>query len=141
MSQSPYLPAPRSGLFSSKKRPMVLGLEKGEKLLRRQSARDSNERDGRFGSAQEFLELSKEEQALVEIKLAMADAVKEQREKHRLSQGALAARMISRQSRVAKIEAGHPTVSLDLLVLAVVAPRRDQEGIGKITHGPMTTFS
>lgn len=31
----------------------------------------------RFCSAEEFLELSEEEQALVEIKLALADAVKE----------------------------------------------------------------
>ena len=75
----------------------------------------------RVGSAEEFLELSKEEQALVEIKLALADAVKRQREKHRLSQSALASRMRSSQSRIAKIEAGDPSVSLDLLVRAVLA--------------------
>lgn len=40
-------------------------------------------------STDEFLELSDEEKALVEIKLALADAVSEKREKPRLSQGAL----------------------------------------------------
>lgn len=41
----------------------------------------------RFGSAAEFLELTEEEQTLVEITLALADGVNEQREKDRLSQG------------------------------------------------------
>lgn len=75
----------------------------------------------RFGSAEEFLELNKEEQTLVDIRLALVDAVKTHREKHRLSQSTLATRMKSSQSRVAKIEAGDPSVSLDLLVRAVLA--------------------
>ena len=85
----------------------------------------------RVGSAEDFLGLSKEEQALVEIKLALADAVKTQREKHRLSQSALAARMRSSQSRVAKIEAGDPSVSLDLLVRAVLAAGATKKELAK----------
>jgi ribosome-binding protein aMBF1 (putative translation factor) len=85
----------------------------------------------RVGSAEDFLGLSKEEQTLVEIKLALADAVKTQREKHRLSQGALAARMRSSQSRVAKIEAGDPSVSLDLLVRAVLAAGGTKKELAK----------
>jgi ribosome-binding protein aMBF1 (putative translation factor) len=83
------------------------------------------------GSAEEFLDLSEEEQALVEIKLALAEAVKAQREKHRLSQSALAARMRSSQSRVAKIEAGDPSVSLDLLVRAVLATGATKRDLAK----------
>ena len=90
------------------------------------------EQDGwRVGSAEEFLGLNKEEQALVEIKLALAYAVKTQREKHRLSQSALAARMRSSQSRVAKIEAGDPSVSLDLLVRAVLATGATKKELAK----------
>jgi ribosome-binding protein aMBF1 (putative translation factor) len=85
----------------------------------------------RVGSAEDFLGLSKEEQALVEIKLALADAVKTQREKHRLSQSALAARIRSSQSRVAKIEAGDPSVSLDLLVRAVLAAGATKKDLAK----------
>jgi ribosome-binding protein aMBF1 (putative translation factor) len=85
----------------------------------------------RVGSAEDFLELSKEEQALVEIKLALADAVKTQREKHHLSQATLAARMKSSQSRVAKIEAGDPSVSLDLLVRAVLATGATKKELAK----------
>jgi len=85
----------------------------------------------RVGSAEDFLELSKEEQTLVEIKLALADAVKTQREKHRLSQSTLAARMRSSQSRIAKIEAGDPSVSLDLLVRAVLAAGATKKELAK----------
>jgi|SRR5436853_2322807 len=83
------------------------------------------------GSAEEFLELSEDEQAMVEIKLALADAVRVQREKHKLSQVALAARMKSSQSRIAKIEAGDPTVSLDLLVRAALAAGATRKDLGK----------
>ena len=89
----------------------------------------------RVSSTEEFLNLSEEEQAIVEIKLALADAVRVQREKHRLSQGALAARMKSSQSRVAKIEAGDPTVSLDLLVRAVLAAGATKKELGKAFTG------
>jgi ribosome-binding protein aMBF1 (putative translation factor) len=75
----------------------------------------------RLTSAEEFLGLTREEVALVEMKLALADAVKAQREKSQLSQNELAARMKSSQSRVAKIEAGDPAVSPDLLVRAVLS--------------------
>ena len=85
----------------------------------------------RVGSAEDFLGLSKEEQTLVEIKLALADAVKTQREKHRLSQSDLAARMRSSQSRVAKIEAGDPSVSLELLVRAVLAAGATKKELAK----------
>jgi hypothetical protein len=53
----------------------------------------------RFRSAQDFLELTDEEQIKVEVKLALADAEKAQREKHRLSQGALAANEIEPRAR------------------------------------------
>jgi ribosome-binding protein aMBF1 (putative translation factor) len=75
----------------------------------------------RLTSVEEFLGLTREEAALVEMKLALADAVKAHREKSHLSQNELATRMKSSQSRVAKIEAGDPSVSLDLLVRAVLS--------------------
>jgi transcriptional regulator with XRE-family HTH domain len=62
------------------------------------------------GSAREFLGLSEQEAALVELKLALVTAVREARKKHGLSQVDLAQRMRSSQSRVAKIETGDQTV-------------------------------
>ncbi len=73
------------------------------------------------GSAAEFLELTPEESALIEIKLSLTRLVKKSRVRRRLSQMALAELLGSSQSRVAKIEAGDPGVSLDLLVRASFA--------------------
>lgn len=72
------------------------------------------------GSADEFLELSEEESILVDLKLKLSRAVKEQREKKKLTQSQLAEHIHSSQSRVAKIEANDPSVSMDLTLRALV---------------------
>ena len=80
------------------------------------------------GSAKEFLELSDAELAIIELKLALASALKQRRQKQRLTQTAFAKAIASSQSRVAKMEAGDPSVSLDLLIksmLSLGATRRD----------------
>jgi len=73
------------------------------------------------GSAAEFLGLSETEAALVELKLALVTAVRRTRQKRGISQIDLAQRMHSSQSRIAKIEAGDASVSLDLIVRALIA--------------------
>jgi DNA-binding XRE family transcriptional regulator len=73
------------------------------------------------GSVADFLSLSDEEVALVEMKIALSARVKAWRTRAHMTQAALAKRLKSSQSRVAKIEAGDPTVSLDLLVRASLA--------------------
>jgi len=87
------------------------------------------ERSGwRIGSAAEFLELTSVEAELVEMKLALSSRLRKTRERRHLSQNDLAERMGSSQSRIAKMEAGDPSVSLDLLVhglLAAGASRRE----------------
>jgi ribosome-binding protein aMBF1 (putative translation factor) len=87
------------------------------------------EADGwKVGTAQEFLRLSDEESALIDLKLALGRALKERRTRQRLSQAAVAARIRSSQSRVAKMESGDSTVSIDLLVrtlFALGASRKD----------------
>jgi DNA-binding XRE family transcriptional regulator len=75
----------------------------------------------RFGSVAEFLGLSKEEEEYIELKLRLTDLVKASRKRKRISQLTLAKRLGSSQSRVAKIEAGDPSVSFDLLVRASLA--------------------
>lgn len=75
----------------------------------------------KVGSVKDFLKLSDEEAMLVELKLSLTSALKETRTKHHLSQVELAQRMGSSQSRVAKIEACDPAVSLDLIVRALLA--------------------
>ncbi|MBI5160032.1 MAG: helix-turn-helix domain-containing protein [Micrococcales bacterium] len=75
----------------------------------------------RFGNAKEFLRLSDEEAAFVELKIELAQALRGRRKRHRLSQVGLARLLGSSQSRVAKMEAGDPSVSMDLLVRALLA--------------------
>ena len=71
------------------------------------------------GSAQEFLELSDADMAYIETKCALAACLREQRMKRRLTQTELAARLETSQSRVAKMESGDATVSIDLLLQAL----------------------
>jgi DNA-binding XRE family transcriptional regulator len=73
------------------------------------------------GSAADFLELSPEEAAFVELKLRLSENLKQRRQSKKLSQAELAKKIKSSQSRVAKMEAGDPSVSLDLLVRALLA--------------------
>jgi DNA-binding XRE family transcriptional regulator len=73
------------------------------------------------GSAQDFLGLSDAEAAVIELKLALSRSLREQRARRGLSQAALAKHLRSSQSRVAKMEAGDPSVSMDLLVRSLLA--------------------
>jgi hypothetical protein len=70
----------------------------------------------RTGTAADFLDLIPEEKAFVELKLALADLLKQLRLKRRWTQTDIARRLKSSQSRVAKMEAADPSVSMDLLV-------------------------
>ena len=74
----------------------------------------------KFGDAQDFLGLSDEEITLIEMKLSLGRSLKQLRQQKRLSQIELAQRIDSSQSRVAKMEAGDPSVSLDLQIKALL---------------------
>ena len=83
----------------------------------------------KLGSAKDFLRLSDQEAALVEVKLCLMDALRQARRKRGISQIELAKWMGSSQSRIAKIEAGDPSVSLDLILRALVASGASQREI------------
>ena len=73
------------------------------------------------GTAKQFLQLSDEEDAYIELRLKLAVSLKARRVGQGLTQVQLAKAVRSSQSRVAKMEAGDPTVSLDLLVRSLLA--------------------
>lgn len=75
----------------------------------------------KFGDAADFLELSDVERQLLDARVAIALAVRRQRESLDLSQKELGARLKTSQPRVAKIERAAPDVSLDQLVRALMA--------------------
>ncbi len=74
----------------------------------------------RVGSAAGFLGLSAAEAAVVEMRLALSELFRTVRVKSGLTQNIVAKRLRSSQSRVAKMEAGDPTVSLELLIRALL---------------------
>lgn len=85
------------------------------------SKRDRLRKAGfKVGSAATFLGLSDEEQELVAMKIELVDGVKAHRAEQGITQAELARRLGSSQSRVAKLEAGDPSVSLDLLMRALL---------------------
>jgi predicted transcriptional regulator len=70
----------------------------------------------RVGTAADFLGLTQEETALIEMKLGLAATLRKRRQARKLTQTQLAKQLGSSQSRVAKMEAADPSVSIDLLV-------------------------
>jgi predicted XRE-type DNA-binding protein len=75
----------------------------------------------KVGSVRSFLDLSAEEEAYIELKLQLAKNVQKRRQERKLTQHELARLLKSSQSRVAKMEAGDPTVSVDLLIRSLLA--------------------
>jgi len=101
----------------------------------KKAKRNSLEARGwRVGSAAEFLELSAEDAALVETKLALSGALRARREAKKLTQQQLAQLLKSSQSRVAKMEAGDPSVSVDLLLKGLFALGANPREVGRALH-------
>ena len=82
----------------------------------------------KIGSADEFLSLTPEESTFIEMKLALCDSVRSRRTQKHLTQTEFAKLISSSQSRVARIEAGDPSVSIDLIMKSLLrlgATRKD----------------
>jgi len=75
----------------------------------------------KIGDAADFLEMSDEERQLLDARVSLALAIRNQREALDLSQKELGARLKTSQPRVAKIERAASDVSLDQLVRAFTA--------------------
>ena len=87
------------------------------------------------GSVKEFLGLSEADAVLIEVKLALSRSLRERRNKQGLSQVQLAERLQSSQSRVAKMEAGDPSVSMDLLVSSLLLLGASSADLAKAIRG------
>lgn len=88
------------------------------------------------GSADEFLALSAVESVLVDLRLALSQALKERRTKLHISQTTLAGRIKSSQSRVAKMEAADPEVSFELLLRALIATGATRHDVASVLDQP-----
>jgi transcriptional regulator with XRE-family HTH domain len=71
----------------------------------------------------------------VEVKIRLSTALRELRKKETLTQTELAQRLRSSQSRVAKMEAGDPSVSIDLLTRSLIALGASPRDIARAIAG------
>lgn len=85
-----------------------------------------------IGSGEDFLDLSPEESTSIELKLALSAHVKQCRQRRKLTQKELARLIQSSQSRVAKMEAGDPSVSLDLLIRTLLVLGASPQDLAKM---------
>lgn len=74
-----------------------------------------------FGDAQSFLGLSDAEIDYIDLRITLSRALRARRIQRGLTQQEVADLMGSSQSRIAKMEAGHPGASCDLLIRALFA--------------------
>jgi DNA-binding XRE family transcriptional regulator len=86
----------------------------------------------KVGDAAEFLDLTDAEEAFIELRFRLAEGLKARRARKNLTQTELAKAIQSSQSRVAKMEAGDPTVSVDLMVRSLMALGASNRDIARI---------
>ena len=106
--------------------------QEGKAMMEKTKKYNLERKGWRVGSATDFLGLSSEESRYIELKLALSEHLKKSRINQRITQEQLAKMMSSSQSRVAKMEAGDPTVSLDLLVRSLFILGTSEKELGKV---------
>jgi predicted XRE-type DNA-binding protein len=90
----------------------------------------------KVGSVREFLGLTDAEVAVVELKLELAKVLKALRTQRKMTQGQAGQLLGSSQSRVAKMEAGDPSVSIDLLVRALFTMGASRQDLARHLAAP-----
>ncbi len=86
----------------------------------------------RVGDAADFVGLTSGEAAFLEVRLDLALYLRELRRANAWTQSMVAEKLGSSQSRVAKLEAADLSVSLDLLVRALLALGATREDVGRV---------
>jgi DNA-binding XRE family transcriptional regulator len=85
----------------------------------------------KIGTVSEFLELTAEENAFIEIKLALSRRLKERRQKV-MTQAELAEKIHSSQPNIANAENGDASVSIEFLIRAMLATGATPQEIGRV---------
>jgi DNA-binding XRE family transcriptional regulator len=105
----------------------------------KQSKRRRLEAKGwKFGSAKEFVHLTDEDVEYIELHLSLAALLKKRRQSLRYTQTEVADLISSSQSRVAKMEAGDPSVSIDLLIRSLLALGVNRKQMGRAIGASIT---
>lgn len=92
----------------------------------------------KVGDAKDFLELDDAGMAVIELRVSLAKELRERRRAQKISQATFAKRIGSSQSRVAKMEAGDVSVSIDLLIRALLSAGSTKKEIGRVIANAAT---
>lgn len=93
----------------------------------------------KFGSAKDFLGLTDEEAEFIELHLSLAALLSKRRKLLGYTQTEVADLLGSSQSRVAKMEAGDPSVSVDLLIRALLALGVNRRQVARAIGAALST--
>jgi hypothetical protein len=103
--------------------------------MREQKKRRLEAKGWKVGTTRDFLDLSPDEEAYVEMRLRLAEGLRQRRLRRNLTQTEFAKVVRSSQSRVAKMETGDPAVSLDLLIRSLLALGASRRDLAKLIAG------
>lgn len=84
------------------------------------------------GSVQEFLHLSDADMAYIETRLLFSRFLRDIRHENKLTQVAAASKLHTSQSRLAKMEAGDLSVSIDLLIKSLFSLGVTRKRLAKV---------
>ena len=82
------------------------------------------------GSVEDLLGLTEDEAAIIEMRVRLAEKVREKRRARRITQKELAKRIQSTQPRVARLE--QADASMEMLIRALFALGSDRKEIGRL---------
>ncbi len=100
--------------------------------MRKEKKKRLEAKGWKVGTTKEFLGLSAEESAYIELKIRLAEGLRQRRKVSGLSQMDLAAKLQSSQSRIAKMEAADSSVSMDLLIRSLITLGASDRELSKI---------
>jgi len=89
----------------------------------------------KVSTAAEFLDLSPEEEALVEARIALTRRIRTVREEKGMTQVQVARLIGSSQSRVAKMEAADRSVSIDMMMRTLFRLGQTPRQVGRALAG------
>jgi DNA-binding XRE family transcriptional regulator len=118
---------------------MICFDEEGDPTMDKRKRKKLESAGWTVAGTRQFLGLSKEEEAVVELKISLARAVRERRARRNLTQNELGRLLGSSQSRVAKMEAADPSVSIDLMIRSLLRMGASRKDVSRWVSAPPGT--
>lgn len=95
----------------------------------------------RFGTVDEFLNLTPDESELIELRLTLSRAVKQERKRLKLTQTKAAKKLSTTQPRVSRMEAGDPSISLDYILQCLFRLGMTNKTLGKTIQSAPAVYA